>query len=394
VNKVVINLEALRYNLAQINHIIELQGASWSVVTKALCGHEQTIRALAILGVRSLADSRLDNLRAINRVAPGLEKWYLRLPHLSVIEDVVALADVSLNSEIRVIQALSDEAVRQETNHHIIIMIELGDLREGILPGSLTDFYQAVFEMPNIVVLGIGAQIGCLAGAAPNEDQVAQLALYRELLELKYRRKLRLISAGSSIFLPRLFAGGQYPTLNHYRVGESLFLGTDLISGERIEGLRNDVVTLEAEIAEIKEKNLMAQGELVASAPFESRLPDEDPAQQLRRRGYRALVTVGNLDTDVSGLSPLIESYQVAGGSSDITVINLGDNPNNLTVGDTVTFHTNYAAFLGLMNDPYIAKEVTPSLEEFARSLPGRWNLEVPRTLEDRGPVDLSGHEG
>jgi predicted amino acid racemase len=383
VNKVVIKLEALRYNLAQINHIIELQGASWSVVTKALCGHADTIRALDILGVRSVADSRLDNLRVIREAAPDLEKWYLRLPHLSVIEDVVALADVSLNSEIRVITALSEEAVRQGKTHHIIIMIELGDLREGILPGTLTDFYSTVFNMPGIEVLGIGAQIGCLAGAAPNEDQVAQLALYRELLELKYERKLPLISAGSSIFMPRLFAGGAYPTINHYRVGESLFLGSDLINGERIEGLRDDVVTLEAEIAEIKEKNLVAMGETVGSPPFEAKqLPEEDQPQH-GQRGHRALVTVGNLDTDVSGLTPLIESYSVAGGSSDITVVNLADNPNNLTVGDTVSFKCNYSAFLGLMNDPYIAKEVTPSVASFEQDLPDRWALEVPKTLEE-----------
>jgi predicted amino acid racemase len=384
VNKVVIKLEALRYNLAQINHIIELQGASWSVVTKALCGHADTIRALDILGVRSVADSRLDNLRVINEAAPGLEKWYLRLPHLSVIEDVVALADVSLNSEIRVIKALSAEAVRQGKTHHIIIMIELGDLREGILPGTLTDFYQSVFNMPGIEVLGIGAQIGCLAGAAPNEDQVAQLALYRELLELKYERKLPLISAGSSIFLPRLFVGGQYPTINHYRVGESLFLGSDLITGERIEGLRDDVVTLEAEIAEIKEKNLVAMGETVGSPPFEmnKQLSEEEPPQH-GQRGHRALVTVGNLDTDVSGLTPLIDIYSVAGGSSDITVVNLGDNPNNLTVGDTVSFRCNYSAFLGLMNDPYIAKEVMPSIDSFKQELPELWALEVPKTLEE-----------
>lgn len=380
-NKIIINLEALRHNLAQIDRVISMQGASWSVVTKALCGHAETIDALRILGVRSVADSRLDNLRAVNQVAPGLEKWYLRLPHLSAVKDIVELADVSLNSEIKVIRALGEEATRQKKVHSIVIMIELGDLREGITPGSLTDFYQSVFNTPGIKVQGIGAQIGCLAGVAPNEDQAAQLGLYKELLELKHNHHLPVVSAGSTIFLPKLFEGGKYPAINHYRIGEALFLGTNLVTGERIPILRDDVVTLEAEIAEIKEKNLTATGETVSSAPFESVTENVQPKPG--DRGHRALVTVGHLDTDVEGLIPVVEEYKLAGASSDITVVNIGTNPNKLEVGDTVTFKTNYAAFLGLMNDPYIPKVVTPSVEEFEAGIPERWDVEVPKTLEE-----------
>lgn len=378
-NKVIINLEALRHNLAQIDRVVAMQGAAWSVVIKALCGHESTIRALKLMGVRSVADSRLDNLRSVNEAAPGLEKWYLRLPHLSATKDIVELADLSLNSEILVIRALGKEAQRQGKVHNIIVMIELGDLREGITPGSLTEFYRDIFETPGIEVQGIGAQIGCLAGASPNEDQVAQLGLYRELLELKYKKNLRFVSAGSSIFLPKLFEGGQYPSIDHYRIGESLFLASNLITGERIPSLRDDVITLEAEIAEIKEKNLTAIGDTVGSAPFEMTVNTEQPKPG--ERGHRALVTVGNMDTSVDGLLPLVEEYQVAGGSSDITVVNLGSNPNNLVVGDTVTFKTNYAAFLGLMNDPYIPKEVVPPLEEFEEGFPHKWDVEVPKTI-------------
>ncbi|MBU1220883.1 alanine racemase [Myxococcota bacterium] len=377
-NKVVINLDALRHNLARIDRIITLQGASWTVVTKALCGHTDTIKALEMMGVKSIADSRLDNLRAISRETPELEKWYLRLPHLSAVKEIVELADLSLNSEIRVIRALGKEALRQGKIHNIIIMVELGDLREGITPGSLTEFYREVFETPGIKVMGLGAQIGCLGGASPNEDQVAQLGLYRELLELKYQEELKFISAGSTIFLPHLFEGGHYRSINHYRIGEALFLGTNLITGGKIPGLRDDVITLEAEIAEIKKKSLTANSG-TNSAPFDMPNLNYEPGQ----RGFRALVTVGNLDTDVNGLKPVVDEYVVAGGSSDITVVNMGSNPNNLTVGDTITFKTNYSAFLGLMNDPYIPKEIYPPLQEFKERYHLHSSIEIPRILDD-----------
>ncbi len=392
-NRVIINLESLRHNMEAVDRLMNGYGASWSVVTKALCGHADTIKALRALGANSVADSRLDNLRAVGRTSPDLEKWYLRLPHLSVADDVIELADISLNTEEDVIAALSDAAARQNKIHRVVIMVELGDLREGILPSSLIDFYRAVFSMRNIEVIGVGAQVGCLSGSAPNVDQVAHLLLYRELLELKFEHKLPIVSAGSSIFLPLLMDGRMPRGVNHFRVGEALFLGTDLMNGGTLPGFRDDVVRLEAEIAEIKEKSLVPMGETVDSTPFEQTpgtTNSEPPAPG--QRGYRALVTVGGLDTDVSGLTPTHPDYQIAGASSDITVINLGDQPGEVRIGNTIRFSAGYSAFVQLMNDPYIAKHVEPPLDEFERTLE-RWDIEVSPAMPDP-PRDIGPKKG
>lgn len=377
-NKVILNLEALRHNLQVIGGMMDRHGASWSVVTKALCGHRDTLRALHLLGARSVCDSRLDNLVSVREASTDFESWYLRLPHPSAVGDVVELADVSLNSEIEVIKALSREAVKRNKTHHIVIMIEMGDLREGILPGTLIRFYEDVFNLPNLEVLGIGAQIGCLAGTVPNIDQVSQLILYRELLELKFQRKMPMISGGSSIFLPLVQEGRMPRGVNHYRIGESLFLGTNLVSGGRLEGLRDDVVVLEAEVAEVKEKNLVPLGERLGTASSED---GADGDLVPGRRGYRALVTVGEIDTEVSGLTPLNPAFKIAGASSDVTVVNLGEQPDGLKVGSKIRFSCGYSAFVRLMNDPHIAKEVTPPLDAFAGDMPERWNLEVAKTI-------------
>lgn len=383
-NRVVIDLNALRHNMQVVGQMMEQQSANWSVVTKALCGHQDTIRALHFLGARSIADSRIGNLRQASEAAPELEKWYLRLPHLSAVPEVVRHANVSLNSEMVIIEALGREALKLERPHHIVIMIELGDLREGILPGSLIKFYEEVFEVPGVEVLGIGAQVGCLAGAVPNIDQISQLLLYRELLELKFARRLPIISAGSSNFLPLVLEGKIPRGVNHYRIGEALFLGTDLIGGGTIPGFRDDVVTLEGEIAEVKEKSLIPTGEIGAATPFDSLTPVTiDLHASPGQRGYRALVPLGYLDTDVAGLTPLNPHFAVAGASSDVTVVNLGEEPGGLQVGDTIAFRPNYAAFVRLMSAPYLTKEVHPSLEEFKRALPEHWKTAVPPALEE-----------
>ena len=294
----------------------------------------------------------------LRNALPDAETWYLRPPHLSAIDQVVALSSISLNSESETIEALGLEAQRQGKTHKLIIMIELGDLREGILPGSLIKFYERVFQLPCIEVLGIGANLGCLAGAVPNIDQLMQLVLYRELLELKFRRKIPLISAGTSAVLPLLLEGTVPKALNHFRIGEALFLGTDLIHGGTLRGLRDDVVVVEAEIAEIKKKNLVPLGETSDLSPFPSAAGAESAPGQ---RGYRALVTIGHLDTDVSGLTPFNPDFQIAGASSDLTVVNIGESACGLKVGDAITFRMNYAALLRLMSSRYVVKEAVSS---------------------------------
>jgi len=380
-NRVTINLHALQHNLNAICKRVEARGASWSVVTKAVCGHLDVVRALHRLGVQSIADSRLENLREVQRILPALETWYLRLPDLSGVQEVVELADLSLNSEVAVIKALSQAARARDRIHRIVIMIELGDLREGILPGSLVKFYDTVFDLPNIEVIGLGAQVGCLAGAIPNVDQMSQLLIYRELLELKFNRKLPVVSAGSSILLSQLDEGLVPRGINHFRIGEALFLGTDLVTGGILEGLRDDVVTLEAEVAEVKEKNLVASGETGAATPFDALESPDNGARVPGERGYRALVTVGQIDTDVQGLTPLDSAHSIAGASSDITVVNIGDDLRSLTVGSHIRFRPSYSAFVRLMNDPYIRKEVVPPLSEF-RVLPSKTReVAVPAAL-------------
>ncbi|MBD3237747.1 MAG: alanine/ornithine racemase family PLP-dependent enzyme [Candidatus Eisenbacteria bacterium] len=380
-NRVIINLSALRHNLQTIDGWMSRHGAHWTLVTKMLCGHEETLRALHALGVRSVGETRLDNLETMRSIDPEMESWYLRMPSRSAIEPVARWCDVSLNSEMETIRLLNDEAAKHDRIHRVIVMIELGDLREGILPGTLAEFYQRVFELSNIAVLGIGANLGCLAGIVPSIDQFMQLILYRELLELKFGHKLQLISAGTSAVLPLLLDHQLPKTVNHFRIGEAVFLGTDLVNGGTLQGLRDDAVTLEAEVIEIKRKSLVPMAETGNVAPFGSQNSDGEhtPGQ----RGYRALVGVGQLDTDVGGLVPENPNHQIAGASSDITVVNIGDSPGGITVGASIRFRPNYAATVRLMSNPYIEKTTEPRVADFVEALEPEGRIPVDPVIEE-----------
>lgn len=379
-NKLTIDLHALHQNVHTIGKWVATHGASWTLVTKAMCGFPDVLAGLRASGVRSMADSRLANLEAIAALPEPVESWYLRLPHYPALPDIVRLSSVSLNSEVEIIEALNEEAGRQGRLHRVIIMIELGDLREGVLPGSLVRFYERVFDLPHIRVLGIGSNLGCLSGIIPSIEQFSQLAMFHELLQLKFQRPLPLVSGGTSAVLPMLRDGLLPKAVNHFRVGEAVFLGTDLVNGGQMEGLRSDAVTLEVEIVELREKSLSPLGETTDMMPFEELQATRHPAGS---RGYRAVVTLGHLDTDLGGLTPLNPDYELVGASSDLSVLTVGDNPENLSVGDTIKFRPAYGALVRLMAGKYIEKFVQPTLAEFRREVRHALTVEVNPVLDD-----------
>lgn len=360
-NRLTINLDALRHNYETVLRWITSHGGHLTVVTKALCGHPAVLHAFQDLGVRSMGDSRMENLRAIRAHAPGVETWYLLPPHASALEALLPLCDVSLNSEMETLQAIHSLCERTDSEHQVVLMVELGDLREGVLPGSLLKMTEEILRMPRIRLIGLGANLGCLNGAVPMAEEMSQLCLYHELLELKYDVAIPYLSAGTSAGLS-LLRGGEMPdAINHFRVGESILLGTDPVTGDPIPGLRRDVAVLEAEVVELKEKRLTPVLE-AGSTPFEG-VESLDEDRELGQRGYRALVTVGQVDTDIQGLTPEDPDLTLAGASSDVTVVNLGPERNGTRLGRTVRFLPSYSAFVRLMNNPYTEKRVQGSAD-------------------------------
>ncbi len=352
-NRLLIDLDALRHNYRVVSSWVKQHGGSLTVVTKALCGHADLLRALNDFGVASMGDSRIENLREIRKNAPSAEAWYLRPPHASALHKLLPLCDVSLNSELATIREIDAECRRRRTTHQVVLMMELGDLREGVLPGRLLEITEDILRMSRISLAGLGANLGCLNGAIPMSEELTQLSLYHELLELKYDIRIPYVSAGTSAGLGLLRDGSLPRAINHFRVGEAILLGTDPVTGEPFPGLRSDGVILEAEVVEVKEKRLVPSIE-TAKTPFEP--IDSEEEREPGERGYRAIVTVGHVDTDVSGLTPLHPEYTIAGASSDITVVNLGSDHNGLSLGETLSFRPNYSAFVRLMNNPYTTK--------------------------------------
>ena len=172
----------LTIDLARIEHntriIVELCrscGIEVAAVTKAVCGHPAVAAAMLRGGAVSLADSRFENIRRMKDAGLDAPFMLLRLPPLSRIGETLETADLSLNSELVVLEALSAAAVARAEVHDVILMVDLGDLREGIWPGDLVAFAKNATGLPGIRVMGLGANLACLAGVVPTEENMERL---------------------------------------------------------------------------------------------------------------------------------------------------------------------------------------------------------------------------
>ncbi len=347
--------ESLQHNYQFISDILDKEGIEWGVVSKLLCGTKNYIQELIDLGVTEIHDSRVSNLKTVKLLAPEVQTVYIKPPAKKAIKSIIKYADVSFNTELSTIRLLSEEAGKQGKLHKIIIMIEMGDLREGVLGEQLLDFYGKIFQLPNITVVGIGTNLNCLNGVMPSQDKLIQLSLYKQLIEAKFSREIKWVSGGTSVVFPLLLMHQLPKGVNHFRIGELLYFGNNLFSNTPVEGMKDDVFTLHAQIIELIEKPKVPVGELQTNPSGEQfEINEEDYG----KTSYRAILDFGLLDITTDYLIPMDEDITITGASSDMIVIDLGEKNRNLKVGDWIRFNLKYMGALGLLNSHYIEKIV------------------------------------
>ena len=347
--------DKLRNNYEFLDKLFKEEDVQWGIVTKLLCGNEDYLREIINLGVEEIHDSRVSNLEKVKEINPNIHTAYIKPPPKGTIEQVVRVADISLNTEYDTIKMLSDEAVRQKKLHRILIMIEMGDLREGVMREDLLDFYSNVFQLPGISVVGLGTNLNCLHGVMPSQDKLVQLSLYKQLIELKFNRKIQFISGGASVTIPLLLNKQLPRAVNHFRVGETIYFGNNLFTDQPIEGMETSVFELFTEIIEVSEKPKVPSGEIgedPSGHTFE--INEEDYGE----KHYRAIIDIGLLDIDPKFLIPKDQGLTIIGSSSDMLVVELGQNQSNYKVGDIIPFELKYMGALSILNSNYIDKVV------------------------------------
>lgn len=352
-----INTDKICGNIVKLQDYLSEKNIQWTLVTKMLCGYEKALEkiipAKCIKNLHSIGDSRITNLKIIKRIKPDVVTMYVKPPALGQVKNVVEYADISLNSSLKTISALDKEAGRQKKVHRIIIMIEMGELREGVLREDIIGFYEKVFNLDNIQVIGLGTNLGCMYGIEPTYDKLIQLSLYKQLLEIKFNKKLELVSGGSSITLPLIDKQKLPEGINHFRIGEAALLGISPLYNKKFRNLSTNTIDFSAEILELYKKENVPDGMIGNAA-----IGDTTDIENEVRESYRCLVDFGQLDVDAKNLFPKDKKVSFVGTTSDMTVYDIGEQKGNMQVHDQLHFRPNYMSIARIMNSRYMAKEI------------------------------------
>jgi predicted amino acid racemase len=269
----------------------------------------------------------------------------------------VASADVSLNSELQVIQALADEAWRQQRLHRIILMVETGDLREGIKLEHVEPVLTEVLELreKGLVLEGLGTNLACFAGVVPTPEKVRQFEDLVLDLEDNLGITFDTVSGGNSAHIP-LFLGEphRFRRTDHLRIGEGILLGRETVHRTPIPGCSQSAFRLEAEIIELQVKPSIPDGQVSENAYGET--PEFEDLGDHRR----AILALGRQDVPLDGLTPVTtdaeEPPRILGGSSDHLVLHL-PQPDGRKVGTRMDFHLDYGALVAASTGHYVKKE-------------------------------------
>ena len=355
-----IDLDAIGHNARTLVRRLGARGISVTGVTKATLGSPEVAEVLVAAGVQRLGDSRIENLEALRRGGVDHPTTLIRSPSLSQVDRVVAGADASCNTELVVLEALAAAARRHGREHGVLLMVEMGDLREGILPDALAGLVEAVATLPHLRLDGVGTNLACQSGMAPDAANMTELSDLVDEVERTTGVPIGVVSGGNSANLDWAFGSAPTGRVNELRLGESILLGREALRRRPVEGLRTDAFTVVAEVIEAGRKPSLPWGEMTTTAFGATRRADD--------RGVvaQAILALGHQDVDPAGLvAP--PGIHVLGASSDHLVVDTGDLA--LAVGDELRFQPDYPALLRAMTSPFVAKVTTrrPTLRAPAR---------------------------
>ena len=344
-----INLEHLKQNVATVVEKCGGQGVQVMGVIKGANGIPEIAKAFDQGGAAMIASSRLEQLE--DAIDAGITKpmVMIRIPMLSEVEDVIRITDMSLNSELEVIKALNEEARRQGKLHKIILMAEMGDLREGYWDReellNVAEYIEN--KLINIQLVGIGTNVGCYGSILPTVDKLEELVELAEKVEERLGRQLEYIAGGATSSLMRIWDGNIPERVNLLRIGEGILLARDLdvFYGYDMSQMYQDVFRLKAEVIEVKDKPTYPIGTIAVDAFGHT---PEYVDKGIRRR---ALLAVGKVDYgNPEDLIPMEKGIEILGASSDHTIVDVQDAERDFKVGDIMTFDICYATIVYLTN--------------------------------------------
>lgn len=357
--RIEVDCERIRRNTEAVVHMCAPHGIEVVGVTKACCGHPQVARAMLGGGASSLGESRLKNVRRLREAGIDADIMLLRLPALSQVDEVVRLTQVSLNTQVETVRALSQAAQAQGVTHRVILMVEAGDRREGVMPERALEVARGVYGLPNVELVGMAVNVTCIGGVLPTRENTQLLVEVIEEVERDLGVTLPIVSAGNSATLALVLRDALPARANQLRIGGAILIGEVDSTGEWPAALpHQDAFTVVAEVIEVETKPSVPEGPVAPNAFGEvPRWADLGPRR-------RAILALGRQDLQIESLQPRRTGVTIVGASSDHLVVDVTEADPPVRLGEELAFNPLYGAVATGMASSSATQVIKPMSDE------------------------------
>lgn len=343
-----IYLSKIEHNAKRVMELCKSHDIEVTFVTKGFCAYSQIVEIVLRSGIKMLADSRISNLKKLCEFQ--VPKMLLRIPMISELDDVLEYADIVLMSEIETARVLGRKAINKNKRQKVIIMVDLGDLREGFWLDNVVEAAGEFINIKGIELIGIGTNLFCYGGVIPSKENLGNLVRFAEKIEERYNISLDIISGGGTTSMYLVFNNQIPQKINNLRVGEGILLAREAVFNKKEKDFYNDTFILKAEVVEVKEKPSVPTGKIGKNAFGET------PIFKDKGTITKAIIAIGRQDICPKDLIPEDERIIVLGGSSDHTILDINNCEKDYKVGDIINFKLTYAGMLRAMTSPYVEK--------------------------------------
>lgn len=277
----------------------------------------------------------------------------LTLPTHQNIKKVLLNCQASVHSEVRTLEIFSKRVTQSRISHDIILMLDIGDKREGVSLENALSFIGQIMPLqsPYLRFKGVATNFACCHGVLPSIENISRFCNIVEKIQKTYSLIFENISVGGSVILPWLEHNPLPKPINQIRIGEAFFLGSIPGSTTQYKDLRNTCF-FEGTIVEIKTKNIQPLNTGTKNA-----FGDAAIVKYVGMR-KRALLNFGMSHINSYHLESEDKEMECVNVNSHYTIFDITNSKQTYTVGSKIRFSMRYPALMQGMLSPLVKKKV------------------------------------
>ncbi len=332
-------------NTEAVAGLLRGRGLDLVGVTKGCLGEPRVGAAMLAGGAVALADTRDHNLRCLRGALPEAALHRIYLPPVCApfeLGDVTYISSPSGATAVAETPALGSGRRRQ-----VVIVVESGDLREGVPIEGLIALAEMVVHDPRLELVGVATNYACFkggpAGIRESLGTVARAARALRAAGMPVHR----VSGGNSSVLALLRPDDPGESAHHHagrgsseaegipaevtelRCGEALLLGQDALFHRPLPGCAC-ACRLRAEVLEEYTKSPSSKGE------------------------RRLVLGLGSQDLGSGAVRFVEPGLRELGRSGDYLVVESGAGGPRAGIGGVIEMIPSYEALVAAWTSPYV----------------------------------------